>query len=208
MSPVLERHPATNASRSRAEQWLSAACSLSHGALHFGLALVVCASMSASAQDSLAKSDSTVRPQDGWIVGPSIGVIAAGGEVSPELFTIGLQFTSFSPGRLGADISVGTMPRALADGVVAFGFRADAAYPVSVFPHMLLLPAAGLSAVGVGGDGGGGGAMGINAGLAAVFYGRSSTGLRLGVTAHQFAMIETPIFLVEVGVVQVSGLKR
>jgi hypothetical protein len=207
MSPILECRSPANASHSRAERWLSAACSISHGALQFGLALVVCGPMSAGAQDSLAKSDSTVRPQGGWIIGPSIGVFTAGGEVSPELITVGLQFTSLTPARLGADISIGTMPRALADGILAVGIRADAAYPVSVLPHLLLLPAAGLSVVGVGGDGGGGGAMGINAGLAAVFHGNSPTGLRLGVTVHKFAMLETPVFLVELGVVRVSGLE-
>ena len=129
---------------------------------------------------------------------------SARGEVSPELMTIGLGFTSVSPGRLGADISVGTMPRALAEGVVAFGFRADAAYAASLSPHVLLLPAAGLSVIGIAGDGGGG-SIGINAGVSAVIHGDSPAGVRLGVTVHRFPLAETPIFLIEMGVVRVPG---
>lgn len=207
MSPPLAHHPPANASRSRVAPRPSAGRSRYYGALRLGLALVICCSMSVRAQDSAARRDSTAPRRDGWIVGPSIGTITANGEVNPELFTVGLGFTSFSPGHLGADISVGTMPRALVAGVVAFGFRADAAYPVTLSPNMLLLPAAGLSVVGVGGDGGGGGAMGLNAGLAAVIHGNSPTGLRVGVTAHQFPLAERPILLVEVGVVHVPGLE-
>jgi hypothetical protein len=169
------------------------------------LALVICCSISASAQDSTTRRDSTLPRRDGWIVGPSIGMPTANGETSPELLTVGLNFTRLSPGRPGADIAFGTMPRALADGVAVFGFRADVAYPLAVFPHLMVFPAAGLSVIGALGEGGGGGTMGVNAGLSAVFHGDSPTGLRLGVTAHQFSLVETTIFLIEVGMVHVPA---
>jgi hypothetical protein len=164
--------------------------------------------MVAGAQDSTARRDSSTRALDGWIVGLSLGMPTASGEVSPEAITIGLGFTSVSPGRLGADISVGTMPRALAYGIIPFGFRADASYPVSISPRMLLLPAAGLSVVSIVGEGGGGGSIGINAGLSAVIHGDSPAGIRLGVTVHQFPLAEVPIFLIEMGVVHIPGREQ
>lgn len=205
MSLLSERRPSAAASRLRIEQLLRAAPSLARESRWLGLALVICCSMVAGAQDSTARRDSSTRRLDGWIVGPSLGMPTASGEVSPEAITVGLGFTSVSPGRLGADISVGTMPRALAYGVIAFGFRADASYPVSLSPRLLLLPAAGMSVVGVGGDGGGGGSIGINAGLSAVIHGDSRTGFRFGVTMHEFPLAEVPIFLIEMGVVHVPG---
>lgn len=207
MSPLLDRRPPVNASRPSAEPRLCSAGSVARMTLRLGLALAVGWSLPASAQNSSAEPDSSTAPREGWIVGPSIGMPTTGRWVSPEAITIGLNFTRLSPGHLGADISFGTMPRVLAAGIVAFGFRADAAYPVSVSPSMLLLPAAGVSVVGVGGDGGGGGALGANAGLAAVFHGKSPTGLRVGITAHQFLMAVEPIFLIEVGVVNVPRLE-
>lgn len=194
MSPLVERRRRTNASRR-------------HEVLRLGLALAVCCAMPAGAQDSTSRRDSTTLHRDGWIVGPSIGMPTAGGEVIPELTTVGLNFTRLDPGHLGADIAVGTLPRALADGLVAFGFRVDAAYPVSVSRHLMLLPAAGLSVIGALGEGGGGGAMGINAGLAAVIHGKATGGLRVGITAHQFSMADVPIFLIELGLVHLPALE-
>lgn len=167
------------------------------------LALVICCSLSVSAPDSTARRDSTLLRRDGWIVGPSVGMPTANGNVMPELLTVGINFTRLSPGRLGPDLSLGTLPRALVYGAAAFGFRADAAYPVSVSPHLLVFPATGLSVIGAMGAGGGASLTGINAGMAAVFYGESSTGLRVGVTAHQFSEMTTPIVLIELGFVHV-----
>ena len=173
--------------------------------LRLALALAICSPISASAQDSTARHDSA-RLRDGWIVGLAVGMPTASGEVNPELMTVGLNFTSVSPGHVGADLSVGTMPRALASGLAAFGFRADVSYPVPVSPNVLLLPAGGLSVIGALDDEAAVGAMGFNAGLAAVIHGASSTGLRVGITLHQFNL-GVPIFLVEVGVVHVPGLE-
>lgn len=174
--------------------------------LQLALALVLCCPTSASAQDSTAKRDST-RLRDYWIVGPSVGMPTASGEVNPELMTVGLNFTSVIPDQLNADLSVGTMPRLLASGSITFGFRAGVTYPVPVTPNVLLLPAGGVSVIGAIGDEVAGGAIGVNAGLAAVIHGASSAGVRIGITLHQFSQANIPIFLVEVGVVHVPGLE-
>lgn len=207
MSAFLQRFPSMHASRPCAESRLRTRRSFRRAALRLGFALVIGCAMSAGAQDSTVRRDSATLRRDRWIVGPSIGMPTVGGDVSPEMLTIGLQFTRVDPGHLGADMAVGTLPRALAEGVAAFGFRADAAYTVSLSPKLLVLPAAGLSVIAAMGPGGGGGTMGINAGLAAVFHSESQTGLRVGVTAHQFTMAEVPIFLIEVGVVRMPGLE-
>jgi hypothetical protein len=178
-----------------------------HVLLRLALMLAIGCPMWASAQDSTATPDSTAA-RGGWIVGPSLGLPTAGGDVSAEALTLGLSFTSLNPGRLGADISVGTMPRALASGIVAFGFRVGAAYPVPVTRNLLLLPAAGFSMIGFVSHEAFGGAMGLNAGLAAVIHGESPIGLRLGVTGHQFMSAEAPVYLVEVGVVSMPGFRR
>jgi hypothetical protein len=170
--------------------------------LRLGFLFALCCSMPAMAQDSTARRDSTSPRAEGWIVGPSLGLPTGAGGVSPEVFTVGLNFTRLNPGHPGGDLSFGTMPRALAEGIVAFGFRADVAYPVSVSPRVLLLPAAGLSVIGALSDETGGGTMGLNAGLAAVFHGTSTTGLRIGVTAHQFLMAEQLVYLIELGPVR------
>ena len=206
MSPILQHRLPTNVSRPRVKPRLCAGRLVSQPALRLGLALAICCSMSATAQDSAARRDSSTLRRDGWIFGPSIGMPTAGGEVSSELITVGFNLTRLDPGHLGADLSLGTLPRAVAAGVLAYGFRGDAAYPVSVSPNMLLYPAAGLSMVGVGSSDGGGGLVGINEGLAAVFYGNAPIGLRIGVTAHQFLGATASIFLIEVGVVHVPRL--
>lgn len=207
MSPFLQHRPPTKVSCPRVEPRLCAGGLTAQRALRLGLALAVCCSMSLRAQDSTTNGDSGTLRRDGWIIGPSIGMPTAVGEVNPELITVGLNFTRLNPGHLGADLSLGTLPRALAAGFFAFGIRGDAAYPLSVSPNMLLYPAAGLSMIGAVSGDGGAGLVGINAGLAAVFYGNAPIGLRIGVTAHQFLAATTPIFLIEVGVVQVPRLE-
>jgi hypothetical protein len=207
MSPFLQHRLPTNVSRPRVKPRLCPGRHVSQPALRLGLALVICCSVSVSAQDSTVKRDSSTLRRDGWIFGPSIGVPTAVGEVSPELITVGFNLTRLDPGHLGADLSLGTLPRALVAGFVAFGIRGDAAYPVSVSSNMLLYPAAGLSMVGVGSSDGGGGLVGINEGLAAVFYGNAPIGLRIGVTAHQFLGTTRSIFLLEAGLVHVPRLE-
>jgi hypothetical protein len=150
----------------------------------------------------------TVSPDSGvrarhvrgdWLVGASFGVPGYGTEPLVELFTIGIQWTQVRPGRLGADFSLGTIPRALVEGVVVVGFRAGAALPLAFSSGLLLLPSAGLSFIGGVGQGGGGGTAGLNAGVSAVFFGTQATGLRTGVTWHRFPDTGGALWLLEMG---------
>jgi len=138
-------------------------------------------------QTSPLSRDSDKAKLRGWLVGGSIGVPAFDGHASPDLFTVALHGTQLRPGRLGADLAVGTMPRALAEGVaVGFG-RAGAALPFQLSKGVLLVPSAGITLAGAASGEGGGTNTGLNAGLAAVIFGTGSVGLRTGVTWHRFA---------------------
>jgi hypothetical protein len=151
----------------------------------------------------IGRADTNVRqPHGDWLVGASFGVPGYGTEPLMELFTIGIQWTQLRPGRLGADFSLGTMPRAFAEGVAVVGLRAGGALPLTLSPGVLLLPSAGASLIGGAGAGGGGGLVGLNAGVAAVVFGTSATGLRTGVTWHRFQEGRGAIWLVEIGVVR------
>ena len=68
-------------------------------------------------------ADSAATPRD-WLIGVSAGVPGYEREPVPELFTIGLNVSQTTPGRLGADFSIGTMPRALIARAAVLGARA------------------------------------------------------------------------------------
>ena len=72
----------------------------------------------ASAQNSPSGEGSATPGPRGWLVGASVGVPLVDGAAIPDLFTIGINWTQLRPGRLGADFSLGTMPRALTEGVI------------------------------------------------------------------------------------------
>src|SRR5688500_11559957 len=95
------------------------------------------------------------------LVGFSFGVPGYESEPVPELFTLGVHWTHVRPGQLGADVSLGTMPRTLTEGVLVLGVRAGIALAVPVSPGVLVLPSGGMSLIGGAGGGGGGGAMGV-----------------------------------------------
>ena len=199
MPAVHECHGINRASRGR--------MALRSALMRLALVLVICCPMWAGAQDSTASPDSTA-PREGWIIGPLVGMSRVARERGAEALTVGLSFASLDSGRVGVDILIGTLPTAIEDGIVAFGFRFDAAYPVPVSQNLLLLPAAGFSLVGGLSGEAMEGAMGLNAGLAAVIHGASPFGLRLGVTEHRFVSDREPIYLIEVGVVHMRGSRR
>jgi hypothetical protein len=148
----------------------------------------------------LRAQDSTAAPRGSWMIAGSIGMLGSGTQLAPaELMTIGVHFTQVRPGRLGADISVGTIPRALADGIVAVGARLGVALPLAVTPGVLLLPSAGFSLIGAAGGGGAGGTAGYNVGGAAVF-GTGPVGFRTGITWHHMNFSNSALWLLEVGV--------
>jgi hypothetical protein len=146
--------------------------------------------------------DSTTDQPAEWLIGMSLGVPGAQHTVYPAFTTLGLQFTQVRAGRIGGDIAIGTMPYLFANAMIPFGFRGDVTVPL-VTPHLIVLPSAGVSAIGVMSPGGGGGTMGVNGGIAAVLR-TGGIGLRTGITWHKFQGIDNPIWLLEVGFVSIG----
>jgi hypothetical protein len=154
-------------------------------------------------QTAPVSPDSGRARPSGWLVGGSIGVPAADGNASVDLFTLAVHWTQLRPGALGADFAVGTMPRAFAEGLVVGLARAGLALPFQVSQGVLILPSAGVTLVGAASGGGGEGTAGLNAGLAAVIFGTGSVGLRTGVTWHRFGNAGTSVSLWELGLVHI-----
>ena len=150
----------------------------------------------AQAQDTAAD-----KPAE-WFIGMSLGVPGAQRNVYPAFTTVGLQFTQVRAGRIGGDIAIGTMPYLFANSMIPFGFRGDVTVPL-VTPHLIVLPSAGVSAIGAMAPGGGGGTMGVNGGIAAVVR-TGGIGLRTGITWHKFPGTEGLIWLAEVGFVSIG----
>jgi hypothetical protein len=155
---------------------------------------------------SSAANDSAATPFDGWVAGASVGVPGDGRQAAPELFTLGLSVTYLQPRNLGFDFSIGTMPRVFAEGFGVVGARANVVLPLPIRRDVVLLPGAGVSAIGALGSEGGGGIVGFNAGLSAIFA-TGPVGLRVGATYHRFETGGDPIWLVEFGIVNLPSLK-
>jgi hypothetical protein len=147
--------------------------------------------------------DSDRAKPRGWLVGGSIGVPTVDGGASVDLFTVAVHGTQLRTGRLGADFAVGTMPRALAEGVAVGFARAGVALPFQLSQRVLILPSAGATLAGAASGDGGEGLTGLNAGLAAVIFGTGSVGLRTGVTWHRFGNAGTSVSLWELGLVHI-----
>src|SRR5262245_56018141 len=77
---------------------------------------------SPASQPDSAKPDSAKRVRD-WVVGMSLGVPGYGKDTDLELMTVGVHWTAFNPGRVGGDFSIGTMPRAMTEGLFPVGVR-------------------------------------------------------------------------------------
>jgi hypothetical protein len=161
--------------------------------------LIIVCTLALSASGASAQRDSATTAR-GWLVGVSAGLPGYDKEPVPELFTIGLNVSQVIPGRLGADFSIGTMPRALIAGAAVLGARAGVALPMAPTPDVLLLPSAGVSLLGGAGEGGGAAIAGVNAGIAAVIW-TDDVGVRTGITWHRFQDFRGAIWLVEFGVV-------
>ena len=141
-------------------------------------------------------------PRGGWAIGASVGMPGVGTSPVAELSTIGVHFTQLTPGRAGADISIGTMPRILAEGVAAGAIRAGITVPFALAPGVLLLPSAGASVVGAASPGGMGGTYGLYAGASTVI-GAGNTGVRVGATVHQLGASNIAVWLMELGLTSI-----
>lgn len=155
-----------------------------------------------SAQDARSIEDSLAGPRGGWLGGMSVGVPGSGSDAAPQLLTIGGNWTHVRAGRVGADFALGTMPRALSEGVLVLGARGGIALPLALSPNVLLLPSGGISVLGGIGSGGAGGIAGWNVGLSTVLSGVNGAGLRTGVTWHRFGPDGEAIWLWEIGFVR------
>jgi hypothetical protein len=135
----------------------------------------------------------------GWLGGFAVGIPGFAAQPIPEAFTVAVFFTDVRPNRVGADIWIGTMPRAFSEAAV-LGGRLNAALSLPLSPELVLLPTGGLSLVGALYDGSGGGIFGYNLGASAAFLGEGS-GLRASVTVHRLGAGTGPIWLLELGVI-------
>jgi hypothetical protein len=140
--------------------------------------------------DSLERSD--------WSVGGSFGLPGYRSSTDPSLFIAGVQFSRFRPNSLSPEFAVGTMPRALFSGILAVGVRAGAVLPVIASDELAVLPTAGVSML-AGAGSGLGGVIGGFGGISLLLGSIDESAFRAGVTLHQFADIDGPVWLFEVG---------
>ena len=153
---------------------------------------------------SAAQTAAGTRPS-GWLIGGSIGMPTVGGELVPQLLTLGAQFTHVRVNRPGVDFALGTAPRTLGFGVLSFGMRGGVALPLLLAPSVMLLPSAGVSVLGGVGAGGGGGSAGYNFGLSAVFIPpKDKVAVRAGATRHTFGTYGN-FWLLEIGLSRAPG---
>jgi hypothetical protein len=155
-----------------------------------------------------AAQDTTTKARSDWLVAGSFGVPGAGSDAVPELMTVAVQWTQMRPGRLGGDFSLGTAPRILVEGALAMGLRAGVALPLELSRNLFLLPSGGVSLLTLMSDEAGAGVAGWNTGVAAVVLGRSSVGLRTGITWHRFQDSSSAVWLAEFGIASVPPGSR
>ena len=169
----------------------------------FGRFVAVCLLLLVADVRAGAQAESDVDDH-GMLTGVLVGLPGYKGEVVPQAFTIGAQFTRVRVGYPGTDIAIGMMPYAVSVGVIALGMRVGVAVPLAPASGVLVLPSAGASLVGAAGPGGGGGTAGVNFGLATVLLATPSFGFRTGVTFHGFSDVRGALWLAEVGFVTLS----
>jgi hypothetical protein len=146
--------------------------------------------------------DSTSAGRNGWVIGPLLGVPGAGSDYDPSFFTLGVGVTRLSPNRPGLDFAIGTVPRAIPEGIFPIGARIGASIPFSLSSDAFVIPSAGASGIGAVGSGVVGAIGGYYWGAAALVA-RGSTGFRGGITWHRPFEADASVWLVEVGVMRV-----
>lgn len=163
------------------------------------LVVLLCAATSGAARAQAAPADSA---HGEWLRGMSVGVPGYRNRAAPEFMTIGANLTYVLPGRLGADVALGVLPRGLTAGVLPLVIRVGGARPIAAAPNFLLIPGAGVSLVGAMGSGGIGGIPGLNWGASAIVHGDAPIALRTSITMHRFLGSRGSIWLVELGLVR------
>ncbi len=177
--------------------------------LAFSAAAFVMMTCSGIARAQEAAADTTTPSSGGgWSRGVSVGMPGLGGELRPEMLTVGFNLTQLRPGRIGLDVALGTMPRTLAYGFAAAGVRVGGALPVLVVPGVVLVPSAGVSLMGAAGEGGMAGTYGVQTGLAALIPTSGPLALRASATWHLFPGAREGVWLAEVGLASVPVALR
>lgn len=146
--------------------------------------------------------ESTTTRRDGWVVGPLVGVPGAGSDYDPSFVTLGVGVTRLSPNRPGLDFAIGTVPRALTEGVIALGARLGPSIPFALSRDGFVIPSLGVSGIGAAASGGAAAIGGYYWGAAALMA-RGGVGFRAGITWHRPADADLSVWLVEVGVMRV-----
>lgn len=149
---------------------------------------------------SLAAQEPVDGQRSSWFVGGSIGVPGYALNPEPQLFTIAGHGTQVQPGRLGADIFMGIMPRLLMSDGFVVGARGGVVLPVALSEKILLLPSGGASFIGELSSGGL--SKGLNVGVATLIHKESSLGFRAGITWHRFQNFSDAVWLMEFGLVR------
>jgi hypothetical protein len=160
------------------------------------LVLVLVGSSRAQSQEP-AEPGPELNP---WVMGISAGVPRESGNSYAEYFMVGAHTTHVRPGRVGADVSLSTLPRLVPLGVFPFVIRAGVVLTLPLGSNLLLLPGAGISAVGGISSEGGGAGGGLQAGAALIAAPEGRPRLRAGATWHQLAGLEGAIVVLELGV--------
>src|SRR5688572_23519688 len=168
--------------------------SIRRACLHTGWMIACTVASPIRAQDT-----AVVRP-DPWIFAFTFGLPGYRSQTEMELLTMGIQVTQLRPNRPSADVALGTMPRALAEGLVVMGLRGGVAVPLRMSDEAYLLPSAGVSAIGVASETGGG-VLGVNTGLSVVLARDGRDGVRLGMTWHKFQDLRGAVWLLEFGII-------
>jgi hypothetical protein len=162
------------------------------------LLFVTLRSAEINAQDTL--------PRREWrsMVGVSVGLPGHRRQTSFDLTTAAVSFTRVRPSHVGFDLSVGTAPRAIADGIGALGIRAGAVLPIPVGSGAMLLPGAGMSIVVLSANQGIAGAYGWNGSVTALLATTPSTAIRTGISLHELNAVYG-FWLYEVGIAWCIG---
>lgn len=181
--------------------------SLRTTAAHHGLGALLVAVFLIAGAPVARGQDSTSSRRNGWVIGPLLGVPGAGSDYDPSFFTLGVGVTRLSPNRPGLDFAIGTVPRAIPEGILPIGARIGASMPFALGPDAFVIPSAGASGLGAAGAGGVGAIGGYYWGAAGLVA-RGRTGFRAGITWHRPYEADDSVWLVEVGVMRVPLPER
>lgn len=156
------------------------------------------------------RGQDSLPPERGprWMLGGTLMIPPAGASFS----AVGLTAATTRPLRLGTDLAVAIVPRAIASGVFAAAIRANLSVSLPLRPSTLIIPSAGVSLLGAGGTVGFAGTRGYNGTIALVGFGKAledrtpAIGFRVAYSAHKFGdLVSAPLLhVLEVGVVRRS----